>query len=314
SPATFGVVQLYNSSTGELERTTNCRHGYSLEVGVLPDGLLVATVECETVYVFSTKSGVLKHTLSDHTNQVNDVTFSPCGHMIATGSDDMTICLWNADTGVLVRKFIRHESRVTCLRFSSDSQQIVSVDIGGNILVWEVGSGESKMLNEGNEHTVASGTGVGFSPINSLITAVCLTNTTIRIWNQLGNELLHSLEHKSPIVNFAWSYCEQWIATNGNNSIHLWNRSSDGSREWTCTLVIHDFQTVVRSIDWKSDILEFVTSCKDGSIRVWKLNETMDGWSAQLVWSVGGHVLVATDAIYSTAKDLNTTSQRLAEC
>ena len=51
-------------------------------------------------------SGSMMHTqvknsnlLTGHTDSVDSIAFSPDGKMFATGSDDNTVLLWDADTG-----------------------------------------------------------------------------------------------------------------------------------------------------------------------------------------------------------------------
>ena len=40
-----------------------------------------------------------------HSNDINSVCFSPDGKLIASGSDDNTIKLWNVKDGALIRTF-----------------------------------------------------------------------------------------------------------------------------------------------------------------------------------------------------------------
>jgi WD40 repeat protein len=62
-----------------------------------------------------------------HSDQVRSVSFSPDGQHIASGSDDQTICVWNAMTGEMVAgPFRGHSDMVTSVAFSPDGQHIVS--------------------------------------------------------------------------------------------------------------------------------------------------------------------------------------------
>jgi len=48
-----------------------------------------------------------------HTSDVRSVAFSPDGNLIASGSSDKTVKLWQAATGILVRTFRGHSDPVT---------------------------------------------------------------------------------------------------------------------------------------------------------------------------------------------------------
>jgi WD40 repeat protein len=62
-----------------------------------------------------------------HSDWVWSVAFSPDGQHIVSGSDDQTICVWNAMTGEMVAgPFRGHSSSVWSVAFSPDGQHIVS--------------------------------------------------------------------------------------------------------------------------------------------------------------------------------------------
>ncbi|KAF9922308.1 hypothetical protein FBU30_007595 [Linnemannia zychae] len=154
---------------------------------------------------------------------------------------------------------------------------------------------------------------VGFSPIGLQITAIDSSEHSVSIWDQSNNNARSILEHNNPVYNFAWSYCEQWIATACDNSIWLWSTSSNQLAKWTCAMIIRDFQGKILSIDWRRNSLEFVTGCEDGSVRVWRLVETLGEWSVQLVWGAGNKVFAASGALFLEAIDLCSINKQLLE-
>ncbi|ELU36111.1 WD40 domain-containing protein [Rhizoctonia solani AG-1 IA] len=76
-----------------------------------------------------------------HRKEVNSVAFSPNGRYVASGSDDMTVCIWDAENGNLIfGPFKTHTSRVYCVQFSPDSSHIASCSDDRTIRFWSLAS------------------------------------------------------------------------------------------------------------------------------------------------------------------------------
>ncbi|KAE8410238.1 WD40-repeat-containing domain protein, partial [Aspergillus pseudocaelatus] len=77
-------------------------------------------------------------TFKGHSNWVQSVAFSPDGQTIASGSDDKTIKLWDAKTGMELQALEGHSNAV---EGHSEGQPEISlsnvwVALGGENLIW----------------------------------------------------------------------------------------------------------------------------------------------------------------------------------
>src|SRR5262245_61404203 len=95
------------------------------------------------------------------TNGFNSVAFSPDGRIIAAGSDDCTIKLWDAQTGQLLRSLEGHTNSVLSVAFSPDGQVLASGSYDNSVKLWAVASGQLLRSLEGHTNSVQS---VAFSP------------------------------------------------------------------------------------------------------------------------------------------------------
>ncbi|KAI9710002.1 MAG: hypothetical protein M1820_003080 [Bogoriella megaspora] len=73
-----------------------------------------------------------------HSNGVMCLQFDD--HMLATGSYDATIKLWDIDTGEEIRTLVGHASAVRCLQF--DDSKLISGSLDGTLKVWNWRTGE----------------------------------------------------------------------------------------------------------------------------------------------------------------------------
>jgi WD40 repeat protein len=61
-------------------------------------------------------------TLEGHSDSVNSVAFSPDGKQVVSGSNDHTVQLWDAVTGVALQTLKGHSSSVNSVAFSLDNK------------------------------------------------------------------------------------------------------------------------------------------------------------------------------------------------
>src|SRR5262249_7606612 len=79
--------------------------------------------------------------IKGHTNWVNAVAISPDGKLLATGSADKTIRLWEVASGQRKER-IPHVTGILCLAFAPDGKILVAGDNEGKVTFWDVATGE----------------------------------------------------------------------------------------------------------------------------------------------------------------------------
>lgn len=82
--------------------------------------------------------GIFGDSRLTHWNAVTAVAWSPDGSMIASASDDLTIRLWNPETGHQDRVLHSGAPRTTALSFSRDGRKLAVGDADGFVAVFDI--------------------------------------------------------------------------------------------------------------------------------------------------------------------------------
>ena len=197
-----------------------------------------------------------------HKDCVESAQFSPNGKLIASASDDNTLCIWDAENGNRLTRLKGHNDSVSYVAFSSDGSRIVSASDDGTIRNWDVKSGSCLQILIGHEDSVWS---ASFSPDGTSIVSASVDNT-IRIWNAATGNCIKTLYGHVRDVNHA---CfspdgQRIISASEDGTIRIWD-SNYGS----CIQVLHEHNDGVWHAKYSQDGKYIVSASADCTIRIW---------------------------------------------
>ncbi|KAK0666126.1 WD40-repeat-containing domain protein [Cercophora samala] len=121
--------------------------------------------------------------LLGHHNYVYCLAFSPKGNILASGSYDEAVFLWDVRAGRLMRSLPAHSDPVSGIGFCNDGTLVVSCSTDGLIRVWDTSTGQClrTLVHEDNPAV----TNVCFSPNGRFVLAFNLDNS-IRLWDYVS--------------------------------------------------------------------------------------------------------------------------------
>ena len=204
----------------------------------------------------------LRATLEGHTDIVWSVAFRPNGVMLASGSWDGTVRLWNVNTGRLLHTLTEHTNEVMSVTFSPDGQTLASASWDGTIRLWNPNNGKLKRILTGNGSGVAS---VVFSPDGQTLVSGS-ADRTIRLWNTRTWKQKTTLKGHTDVVEVvAFSPDGKTLASGSRDAtIRLWNPNNGREKE---TLTEHT--APVNTLAFSPDGQTLASGSRDRTIRLW---------------------------------------------
>ena len=108
--------------------------------------------------------------LEGHTDTVTCVAYSPDGKVIASGSKDKTIHLWDVVAGKVKFTLQGHSKMVTSVAFSADGKLLASAADDWLVKLWHVATGKETATLKGHTEDVRA---VAFSPDGKTLASWC---------------------------------------------------------------------------------------------------------------------------------------------
>lgn len=206
----------------QLERSRN-RDGFLVEsnAGFTQGGFLPAsnsfflTSRDSNVYLFAMEEGLLK-SLDRHEDLITSVEVSAQGNYLLTISRDGTAVLWDR-SGKFIRQLKSKKESINTAVFSPDETVIFTGTRSGNILRWEVSTGESNLISGLHKGSIA-----GFDPTEKYVLTHSYQKVALLKWD---GTLAGEIDHKGAIIYSALLFPskQQVITASSDGTAKVWN-------------------------------------------------------------------------------------------
>jgi len=185
--------------------------------------------------------------------QVQSVAISFDGRLVAAGSFDNVVRIWDARTGELLETLQGHGSQVRSVAFTPDGRGLVSGGLDKTLKYWDIsrlanGSGGRPNTPGASKHAFLNGKGdVGTREGNSVCT-------------------MDLIGHKDPVLSVAVSHDGRWVVSGSYGGIiQFWDAKSG-----IVQLMLKGHINSVLSTDFSPAGSLLATSSHDHHVRIWK--------------------------------------------
>ena len=305
-------VIIWNFETGEvLHRLGNDAIGHSVplfNVMFTNDSSQLISAGADGIIVWDVMTGERINRFTDiHGDHILDMDITADDSLIFSGSFDGTVRLWELETGNIVQAM--DAGQVTGARFFPDETQSVTTDQNGELIVWDLTTGEALRTIEHEEAPLRGGV-VVMADGQQVVSAD--DNGNVMVWdlsNETNEPVLMFRGHDARVPSLDISPLGGEVATvSFDSTAIIWDllgrdaevqRFTDNTRavyssaisaDGTLTasgslngrIVIWDTETAeilydiqqdsfetVYSVDFNSDGSQLVSASGDGSVTLW---------------------------------------------
>jgi len=192
---------------------------------------------------------------------INGVTMEKHGERFLTSSDDGSVKLWNAMTGVELAEFKGHENWVWSADFSPDGKTIASASRDLTVQRWQANAPSKSTTLSGHRASVYD---VAWQPQGEAIASSSSDNTII-IWDPASGEAMRTLTgHANRVTAIDFSPDGALLASaSRDGNVRIWNWRS-GAR-----LATRSIGGEGNDVKFSKSGTMFAAAAENGRIRIW---------------------------------------------
>ncbi|HEY9599911.1 MAG TPA: WD40 repeat domain-containing protein, partial [Cyanophyceae cyanobacterium] len=283
------IITIRHLKTGRIIRTFTGHTNSIYSLCLSPDGQTLVSGGRDTtlkIWDFSTVNKYssislarrvigdgLKDILTGHSDSINCISMSPDGQIIASGSEDNTIKVWNLLTRECLATLEGHEAGVKAVIISADGQLLVSGSADHAIKLWQLPDNINEPICPDPIYTLTGHTDwvkcLALSPDGKVL-ASGSQDKTIKLWQLETAELKTTfVGHWGEVNGIAISPNGQMLTScSWDETIRLWHL---GTGKQLHSLSGH--QGAIACFAISPDGQPLVSSSWDHTIRVWGMND-----------------------------------------
>ncbi|WP_051424479.1 WD40 repeat domain-containing protein [Aphanizomenon flos-aquae] len=227
-----------------------------------------------------------RNRLDGHTGSVRSLSFNQDGSILASGSFDNTIQVWDVKTGKSIRTLESHNKPVNSVSFNRDASLLASGSEDKTIKFWDVKTGRLIRTLEGHNDIVDS---VSFNPDGSLL-ASGSWDKTIKLWDVKTGKLIRTLEGHNDSVNSISFNRDGSLLASGNNdsTINFWDVKTGN-----LIRTIKNGNDYLHSVNFNQDGSVLASGGEDKTIKLWDVK------TGNLIRTLEGHKDIVDSVIFN---------------
>ena len=236
-----------------------------------------------------------------HFSNVEFVSFSPNGKLLASAGRDRSVRIWDVETGKQLHVLTGYVDAARCVVFSPDGNTLASCGSTTStdpeafeIRIWDIVSRKFKPSLKGHTKPVRR---VSFNP-NGKLLASASYDGTIRIWDLKARTSKVLSGHDGGAYDVAFHPTDSNVLVSGgaDKSVRIWDLKT--MKEKRSPLTGHTKHVVDVGFSRDGKHLASCGATKDNSIRIWKTND----WS--LRHTLKGHTSGVSSASFAPNKPI----------
>lgn len=276
-----------DTDTDDIRNLTICQEGRFLAGSIGND-----------IHIWDLDTGELNATLVGHTNSIMSINFSPNGTMLASGSWDETVRIWDIAIGEHIKTLTPPQNKtdlnllgVDNVLFSPDGKTFVSTSSNERMMhFWDT----TTWQRLSSTVTIAV-EDIAFSPDSNTL-AICSSGGGLHLYDVATAERKAELtRHISWITSIAFSPDGTTLASGGLSELHLWDVTTGAQK-----LSINGHSSSVHGLALAPDS-QTIAAGNRYEVRLWDTingtlqtvlyeNETLEG-DGRLAFSPDGKTL-----------------------
>lgn len=154
---------------------------------------------------------------SAHSRPVTCLCIHPQGHLLASGSTDQQVCIWQSADGALVHRLQSHSANIQSLAASPDGVFLASGSADRSVRIWNFENGDLIHVLGGHAGEIAS---LAFSSDTRLLASGDANQ--VRIWDIETGKLVKQFPMvDGPVKQLAFESAKSFLLASGQTSLSI---------------------------------------------------------------------------------------------
>lgn len=239
------------------------------------------------IKIWSVATLSLLQTMSDHFGSVEILAYSKLNHLLASGSYDTTIKLWNASypslplLQTLQDDDAGHSDTVASLVFLNEERLLASGSWDGTVIVWDLENG-FRLKYKFDDHALHVNVLVAIDEMSLLASGS--DDFTVNVWDIVDGKLMYAFTQHTEQIE-ALTYAGDGLLVSGSfdRTINIYDLKNGGILKFTIDASINNggigghtnWVTVLSSLNSEKKMANtrsFASGSLDNTIKIWSID------------------------------------------